>query len=242
MQPQTRHPSPNDVCWWLSEGHLGDHGSTCWAAEHEDLQHQCHEFYSWGACARGPEAYSRARGCLQCGCCQASHWLVPCLGHLLVCSGCFTFWLYIPSRDYLLKICFAEHWKIFLSPTLQVQEFMLVFCPWAPLATYYWIFVQIASNITCFSLSSCSTADTWPMIFDDSNARQDWGWKHDYDLSDLVTTMFNFLGSVRSVSRFARVNWPSSYDVVSCYQFTGPGQNNYKFLTFLQQHKIRTFL
>lgn len=49
-------------------------------------------------------------------------------------------------------------------------------------------------------------ADTWPMIFDDSNARQDWGWKHDYDLSDLVTTMFNFLGSVRSVSRFARVN------------------------------------
>lgn len=51
-----------------------------------------------------------------------------------------------------------------------------------------------------------SIADTWPMIFDDSNARQDWGWKHDYDLSDLVTTMFNFLGSVRSVSRFARVN------------------------------------
>lgn len=49
-------------------------------------------------------------------------------------------------------------------------------------------------------------ADTWPMIFDDSNARQDWGWKHDYHLADLVTTMFNFLGSVRSVSRFAQVN------------------------------------
>ncbi|XP_051831685.1 L-threonine 3-dehydrogenase, mitochondrial-like [Antechinus flavipes] len=35
-------------------------------------------------------------------------------------------------------------------------------------------------------------ADSWPMNFDDSNARKDWGWKHDYDLPELVTTMFNF--------------------------------------------------
>ncbi|XP_036607656.1 L-threonine 3-dehydrogenase, mitochondrial-like [Trichosurus vulpecula] len=35
-------------------------------------------------------------------------------------------------------------------------------------------------------------ADTWPMNFDDSNARKDWGWKHYYDLPELVTTMFNF--------------------------------------------------
>ncbi|XP_074081442.1 L-threonine 3-dehydrogenase, mitochondrial-like [Macrotis lagotis] len=38
-------------------------------------------------------------------------------------------------------------------------------------------------------------ADSWPMNFDDSNARKDWGWKHDYDLSELVTTMFNFYTS-----------------------------------------------
>uniref|UniRef100_A0A0B8RR88 L-threonine 3-dehydrogenase, mitochondrial n=1 Tax=Philothamnus irregularis TaxID=1899461 RepID=A0A0B8RR88_9SAUR len=49
-------------------------------------------------------------------------------------------------------------------------------------------------------------ADSWPMVFDDNNARQDWGWKHDYDLPDLVTTMFNFLSSVRSVSRVAQVS------------------------------------
>ncbi|XP_026571718.1 L-threonine 3-dehydrogenase, mitochondrial-like [Pseudonaja textilis] len=49
-------------------------------------------------------------------------------------------------------------------------------------------------------------ADSWPMVFDDNNARQDWGWKHDYDLPDLVTTMFNFLTSVRSVSRVAQVS------------------------------------
>ncbi|NWT01499.1 TDH protein, partial [Mionectes macconnelli] len=46
-------------------------------------------------------------------------------------------------------------------------------------------------------------ADSWPMNFDDSNARRDWGWKHDYDLPELVTTMFNYLGSD---SRIAQAN------------------------------------
>jgi len=36
-------------------------------------------------------------------------------------------------------------------------------------------------------------ADTWPMVFDDSGARKDWGWKHDYDLAALVKVMFKFL-------------------------------------------------
>lgn len=46
-------------------------------------------------------------------------------------------------------------------------------------------------------------ADSWPMNFDDSNARKDWGWKHDYDLPDLVQTMLNFLSTD---SRMARAN------------------------------------
>uniref|UniRef100_A0A8C5IT13 L-threonine 3-dehydrogenase, mitochondrial n=1 Tax=Junco hyemalis TaxID=40217 RepID=A0A8C5IT13_JUNHY len=46
-------------------------------------------------------------------------------------------------------------------------------------------------------------ADSWPMNFDDSNARRDWGWKHDYDLPELVTTMFSYLGSD---SRVAQAN------------------------------------
>lgn len=46
-------------------------------------------------------------------------------------------------------------------------------------------------------------ADSWPMNFDDSNARNDWGWKHDYDLPELVQTMLNFIGSD---SRIAQVN------------------------------------
>ncbi|XP_054431900.1 L-threonine 3-dehydrogenase, mitochondrial-like [Pteronotus mesoamericanus] len=46
-------------------------------------------------------------------------------------------------------------------------------------------------------------ADSWPLNFDDSNARKDWGWKHDFDLPELVTTMLNFHGSV---SRVAQAN------------------------------------
>lgn len=32
------------------------------------------------------------------------------------------------------------------------------------------------------------------MNLDDSRARQDWGWKHDFDLPELVTTMLNHGG------------------------------------------------
>ncbi|XP_001915437.1 L-threonine 3-dehydrogenase, mitochondrial [Equus caballus] len=38
-------------------------------------------------------------------------------------------------------------------------------------------------------------ADGWPVSLDDSNARKDWKWKHDFDLPELVTTMLNFHGS-----------------------------------------------
>lgn len=36
-------------------------------------------------------------------------------------------------------------------------------------------------------------ADTWPQVFDDTGARQDWGWKPDYDLDGLVDNMLNYL-------------------------------------------------
>lgn len=53
------------------------------------------------------------------------------------------------------------------------------------------------------ALPPLPSADSWPMNFDDSNARKDWGWKHDYDLPDLVQTMLNFLSTD---SRMARAN------------------------------------
>lgn len=36
-------------------------------------------------------------------------------------------------------------------------------------------------------------ADTWPMVFDDTGARNDWGWTHKYDLPALVKVMFQNL-------------------------------------------------
>lgn len=45
------------------------------------------------------------------------------------------------------------------------------------------------------------------MNFDDSNARNDWSWKHDYDLPELVQTMLNFIGSD---SQIAQASWIKS--------------------------------
>lgn len=36
-------------------------------------------------------------------------------------------------------------------------------------------------------------ADSWPMQFDDSNARKDWGWRHEYDTERLCQVMFDAL-------------------------------------------------
>ncbi|KAL3868982.1 hypothetical protein ACJMK2_041727 [Sinanodonta woodiana] len=38
-------------------------------------------------------------------------------------------------------------------------------------------------------------ADSWPMRFDDTRARADWGWSHRYDLKALVKVMFEGLAS-----------------------------------------------
>lgn len=34
-----------------------------------------------------------------------------------------------------------------------------------------------------------SIADSWPQVFDDSEARRDWGWKNEYDIDKLVHSM-----------------------------------------------------
>lgn len=36
-------------------------------------------------------------------------------------------------------------------------------------------------------------ADSWPASIDDSHARADWGWKHNYDLKDMANDMFENL-------------------------------------------------
>lgn len=37
-------------------------------------------------------------------------------------------------------------------------------------------------------------ADSWPCIIDDTRAREDWGWKHEFDLKAMVKNMLQNLG------------------------------------------------
>lgn len=51
----------------------------------------------------------------------------------------------------------------------------------------------------CINFKVCTfliPADTWPEVFDDSNARRDWGWKHEYDITGLCEIMFDKLKPV----------------------------------------------
>lgn len=38
-----------------------------------------------------------------------------------------------------------------------------------------------------------NTADSWPKSIDDSDARKDWGWKHNVDLKTLAKIMIENL-------------------------------------------------
>ncbi|HEY3249519.1 MAG TPA: NAD-dependent epimerase, partial [Ignavibacteria bacterium] len=37
-------------------------------------------------------------------------------------------------------------------------------------------------------------ADSWPQTIDDSVARKDWGWKHEYDLKAMTNVMLEEIG------------------------------------------------
>ena len=41
-------------------------------------------------------------------------------------------------------------------------------------------------------------ADTWPKILDDSNARRDWGWKHEFDIDRMCRIMLTKILANRS--------------------------------------------
>ncbi|KAM6149635.1 L-threonine 3-dehydrogenase, mitochondrial-like [Erethizon dorsatum] len=59
---------------------------------------------------------------------------------------------------------------------------------------------EITKHVPEFHITYCvdparqAIADSWPMSLDDSTARKDWGWKHGFDLPELVTTMLSLHG------------------------------------------------
>ncbi|XP_060247729.1 L-threonine 3-dehydrogenase, mitochondrial [Meriones unguiculatus] len=60
---------------------------------------------------------------------------------------------------------------------------------------------ELQKHVPDFQITYCvdplrqAIAESWPMTLDDSNARKDWGWKHDFDLPELVATMLSLLGA-----------------------------------------------
>ena len=60
------------------------------------------------------------------------------------------------------------------------------------------IAIEIKKHIPDFSISykpdyRQQIANSWPQSIDDSVARQDWGWKHDYDLHKMVEDMMSHI-------------------------------------------------
>jgi threonine 3-dehydrogenase len=54
--------------------------------------------------------------------------------------------------------------------------------------------LAVTVQITILSPSPLAIADDWPQVFDDSEARADWGWKHEYDIDRLVTDILKDVG------------------------------------------------
>ncbi len=50
-------------------------------------------------------------------------------------------------------------------------------------------------SLICTFKSCLLIAESWPQVFDDSNARKDWGWKNKYDIDKLCQIMFELLSS-----------------------------------------------
>jgi hypothetical protein len=59
---------------------------------------------------------------------------------------------------------------------------------------------QAVVRISAWSLFSVLTADSWPQEFDDTAAREDWCWRHEYDINKLVTAM------IKDISRQHRLH------------------------------------
>lgn len=61
---------------------------------------------------------------------------------------------------------------------------------------------EIQKHIADFTISykpdfRQKIADSWPASIDDSAARTDWGWKHNYDLAEMTNVMLENLGRKR---------------------------------------------
>lgn len=102
-----------------------------------------------------------------------------------------------PELRLRLLSIFRKVWSASPSPTPVLSEMRFSFL-WLHIKPKY------RAWITHCSFLCLAVAESWPMKLDDSNARMDWGWKHDFDLPQLVATMLTFYGAS---TRCAQANW-----------------------------------
>ena len=66
------------------------------------------------------------------------------------------------------------------------------------------IAAEISKHISGFKISyrpdsRQAIANSWPQSIDDSYARKDWGWKHEYDLQKMTDDMLQHLSVLKGV-------------------------------------------
>ena len=44
-------------------------------------------------------------------------------------------------------------------------------------------------------------AESWPQVFDDSQARNDWGWNHQYGIDELTNIMIDALEPIYAAKK-----------------------------------------
>lgn len=59
--------------------------------------------------------------------------------------------------------------------------------------------------IIIWDASISLVADSWPQVLEDSNARNDWAWRHEYDLNAMTAAMLEALAPTGKVT--AVVQW-----------------------------------
>ena len=55
--------------------------------------------------------------------------------------------------------------------------------------TLYYLLLWASLEINCKLHFYLITADSWPQVFDDSDARRDWNWQPEINIDNLVSLM-----------------------------------------------------
>ncbi|XP_023725832.1 L-threonine 3-dehydrogenase, mitochondrial isoform X2 [Cryptotermes secundus] len=93
-----------------------------------------------------------------------------------------------------IKDCLRALWEYMVTPAAKLKRRVynvtaMSFTPEELAATIAKYVPEI--KVTYRPDSRQQIADSWPQVFDDSAAREDWSWHHKYDIDKMVTAMID---------------------------------------------------